>query len=288
MNILEKCETVIRQYDFSSIIAGVITLTICIILELFALPFRQTSLYKFFHPSKSIVTDLIIAPMYMLGIFSIIKTVFFFETNILPAKFHVADHVQSPWLQFFIYLVIVDFFNYWIHWFHHQIEFLWQIHKFHHAAVDFILLTGNRIHPLERIIHNLVVFIPLRFIGAPAETYVLLVLVITVIDEMQHSIVNWDLGWIGRNIFFSPVGHRIHHSKELEHWDKNFGDIFVFWDKMFGTYYRGKKINTEVGVTQNWFNRHGIIFDLIHSTYLSIKEFNESVFSGRWKARHLR
>ena len=288
MNFLEKCETIIQQYDFSNVIVGVITLIICIILELCALPFKQTSLYKLLHPSRSIVTDLIIAPLYLLGIFSIIKTVFFFETNIFSAKFHVTDHVQSPLLQFFIYLVIIDFFTYWIHRFHHQIEFLWQIHKFHHAAVDFVLITGNRIHPLERIIHNLIVFIPLRFIGAPGETYVLIILVISLIDEMQHSMIKWDLGWIGRNIIFSPVGHRIHHSKEREHWDKNFGDIFVFWDKIFGTYYYGKKINTEIGVTQNWFNHQSIVFDLIHSMFLSIKEFIKSLISGQWKARHLR
>jgi sterol desaturase/sphingolipid hydroxylase (fatty acid hydroxylase superfamily) len=110
---------------------------------------------------------------------------------------------------------------------------VWQIHKFHHSAVAFVVITGNRIHPLEKIVQNLVVFIPLRFLGSPVETYLLITVIINVIDEMQHSMVNWNLGWIGRNIIFSPVGHRIHHSKEPELWDKNFGNIFAFFKKTY-------------------------------------------------------
>lgn len=288
MSFLEKCEAVIRQYNFSNVVTGVITLAVCLALEFFVLPLKQTSLYKLFHPNKSIVTDLIIAPMYLFGIFSITKAIIFFEANVFQSRLHVSDHVESSVLQFLIYLVVIDFFYYWAHRIHHKLEFLWQIHKFHHAAVDFVLITGNRVHPLEKVMQNLIVFIPLRLIGTPGETYVLVVLVISIIDEMQHSMVTWDLGWIGRNIFFSPVGHRIHHSKEPEHWDKNFGDIFVFWDKIFGTYYYGTNVNTDVGVTENWLNRHGVLYDLYHSTRLSAIEFVKSATSGIWRARHLR
>jgi sterol desaturase/sphingolipid hydroxylase (fatty acid hydroxylase superfamily) len=284
MSILEKCEAVIQQYDFSNIVTGLITLAFCFVLELFALPFKQTSIYKLLHPNKSVATDLILAPMYILGIFSIMKAIVFFEARIPSVNLHVSNYIQSSWLQLFIYIIVIDFLNYWIHRIHHAIEFLWQIHKFHHSAVDFVLITGNRIHPLERVVQNLVVFIPLRLLGTPVETYLLITVMINIIEGMQHSMVNWDLGWVGRNIIFSPVGHRIHHSKEQEHWDTNYGNIFVFWDKMFGTYYHGKKINTEIGVSENWFNRRGIFYDLIYSTYQSAKEFLKSLTSGRWKA----
>ena len=288
MKFLEKLQTVIQHYDFTNVIVGGLTLIACILLELTILPFRQTSLYKFFHPTKSIITDLIIAPLYLLGIFGIIKGVVLFEANILPINLHLSERVKSPFIQFFVYLLIFDFLNYWVHRIHHHVEFLWQIHKFHHSADDFILITGNRIHPLEKLISNLALFIPLRFLGAAGETYLLIIIVISFIDEMQHSMVKWNFGWLGKHVFFSPVGHRIHHSKERDHWDKNFGDIFVFWDKLFGTYYYGTKINSEIGVTQNWYNRNGVAFDLVQSTYLSVREFINSVFSGQWKARHLR
>lgn len=288
MNIFEKCEKAIQQYDFSNIIFGVLTLIICLIIELFFLPFKRTSLYKIFNPNKSTLTDLLVGSCYLFGIFSIIKAIVFVETNIFPVKFHINGLIESSLLQFFVYFLIVDFFNYWIHRIHHKIEFLWQIHKFHHSAVDFILITGNRIHPVERIVHKLIVFIPLRFMGVPVETYLTISILISFVDEMQHSMVSWNFGWIGRNIFFSPLAHRIHHSKEKEHWDKNFGDIFVFWDKIFGTYYYGQKINEEVGVTDNWYNKKGVIYDLFKSTWLSCKEFKDSLISGQWRAKHLR
>jgi hypothetical protein len=106
------------------------------------------------------------------------------------------------------------------------------------------------------------------------------------IDRMQHSMVNWTYGWIGRWVVFSPIGHRIHHSMEREHWDKNYGDMFVIWDRLFGTYYNGNNINTEVGVTNNIYNQ-GLVWDVFQSISLSYASLLNSVKTNIWKADHL-
>jgi sterol desaturase/sphingolipid hydroxylase (fatty acid hydroxylase superfamily) len=282
-----RIQEALTNYNFAAILLSLGILAFCVIIELIFLPFRQTSLCKIVRPTRSSSTDLIIGSFYLFGVFSIAKAIIFFEVA-APVRlpYDIAEKIPSIWLRFLIYFVIVDFFNYWIHRIMHEVEFLWQIHKFHHAATDFIIITGNRVHPIEKLFSRSIIFIPLSFIGAPAEMYLGVLIVIEFIDKMQHSMVNWQWGWIGRYLIFSPVGHRIHHSEEEEHWDKNYGDILVIWDKLFGTYYYGSNINEKIGVTENWLNRKGIVYDLIKSTQLSWIAFRNSIQSSKWKANH--
>ncbi len=37
-------------------------------------------------------------------------------------------------------------------------------------------------------------------------------------------------------IIVTPSHHRVHHAINPEYLDKNYGQIFIFWDKLFGTY----------------------------------------------------
>lgn len=83
--------------------------------------------------------------------------------------------------------------------------------------------------------------------------------------KLQHSMINWRWGWVGKYIFLSPVDHRIHHSCEKEHWDKNFGHITPLWDRLFGTWYDGDVVNETINVTGNTHNKKGIINDLVFS-----------------------
>lgn len=289
MDMIQKCQQVLMHYNYSAIVLSVSIVLLCILIELFVLPFRQTSLSHILHPNKSVLTDLVIGSVYILGILSIAKAMFIAEhTRSLPINLELNKYLHFPLIQFIVSLLVADFLNYWLHRIYHEIEFLWQIHKFHHSATDFIIITGNRTHPFEIIINRLLVFIPLSMLGTPPETYLGILVLVEFIEKMQHSIVDWDWGWFGRNIVFSPIGHRRHHSIEKEHWDKNYGSIFVFWDKMFGTYYHGKKTNESIGVPDNWYNREGLFFDLCKPMHLALKEFWRSIFSRQWKAKHLR
>jgi len=278
------------NYDFSNILVSLSVLVFCLILELFFLPKKETSLYKLFHPNKSIITDVVVGSFFLFGILSIFKGLY--QVGIggqLPGSDEVIIDdgswavFSSPVLHFFLYLLIADFINYWLHRWEHEIGFLWEMHKFHHSLTDFVIISGNRIHPIEKAINLVVLFVPLTLLGAPLETFVGINIVIHFIDKMQHSMIEWEWGWIGRNLIYSPIGHRIHHSKEEEHWDKNYGNIFVFWDKYFGTYYNGENVNKELGVTENWMNKHGVIYDILHSTRLSARKFIKSIKSKKWK-----
>ena len=79
---------------------------------------------------------------------------------------------------------------------------------------------------------------------------------------LSHSGLNWNLGWIGKYILISPAAHRIHHSKADEHFNKNFGSFFIWWDLMFGTYHYTKE-SIEIGVENSKFNGSNFWKDMI-------------------------
>ena len=43
------------------------------------------------------------------------------------------------------------------------------------------------------------------------------------------------MGWL-EYIIVTPSHHRVHHAINKEYIDKNYAAIFIFWDKMFGTF----------------------------------------------------
>lgn len=287
---IESARLFLKGYNFDGILLSLLILIATLILEFFILPWKDTSVHKFLHPNKSVITDIVIGSIYLLGLASIFKGLVFIGLGLdvtLTEESGASDPAKNT-VWFLIYFVLADFLKYWYHRICHEVEFLWQIHKFHHAATEFVVITGNRIHPVERILQNILVFAPLALLGLTVETYLGILILASFIDKLQHSSIDWNAGWFGKYVFFSPVGHRIHHSEEEEHWDKNYGDFFVIWDKMFGTYYNNKKINKEVGVSDNWMNEKGMIYDLMHSTYLSLVEFKKSLISRQWKATHMR
>lgn len=150
-------------------------------------------------------------------------------------------------LQIVFYTVIVDFLRYWWHrWMHHS-QTLWAFHEVHHSATSFTLFTGNRQHPVEDILAIPVVVLPLLLLGATGTQVVWVIVFRTVLDLLQHSMVPFSYGWFGRWIFYSPIGHRVHHSPMPGHWDRNYGDLFPVWDHMFATWYDGEQTNATVG-----------------------------------------
>lgn len=58
------------------------------------------------------------------------------------------------------------------------------------------------------------------------------------------------LGWM-EHIFNTPSHHRVHHGRNPKQIDTNFGGIFIFWDKLFGTFQAEETAGKLVyGVTQ--------------------------------------
>jgi sterol desaturase/sphingolipid hydroxylase (fatty acid hydroxylase superfamily) len=139
---------------------------------------------------------------------------------------------------------------YWTdHYLSHRIPFLWEFHKVHHTAEVLTPITNARVHPVDTAVfaNFLAVFIGgtagiLNYVlGRPilpfmvGGTNVILVFFAFTFLHLQHSHI-WiaTTGSLGR-VLLSPAHHQIHHSADVQHFDKNFGSCLALWDWMFGT-----------------------------------------------------
>ncbi|RMH69879.1 MAG: fatty acid hydroxylase family protein [Actinomyces sp.] len=157
--------------------------------------------------------------------------------------------LSHPALRFVVVVIAIDFLRYWAHRLQHRNRILWRFHAMHHTATEFTVITGRRIHPVEKIVDLTIVTVPLALVGASLPELVAGIVVVRLIDLPQHSMLDWTYGPVGRWLLFSPVGHRIHHSPHRHQWDTNFGDLCPLWDHLFGTWYDGDDVNTEIGLT---------------------------------------
>lgn len=129
-------------------------------------------------------------------------------------------------------VILYDLMAYWNHRFLHR--FLWPVHSLHHSAPDLCAANGYA-HFTERGIRFLLFAAPLSFVHFDfAATPAVAVLTISALEIYIHSSVPVHLGPL-RWIFVDNRFHRIHHSLEERHFDKNFGILFSIWDRLFGT-----------------------------------------------------
>jgi len=142
--------------------------------------------------------------------------------------------------------------------------FLWEAHRYHHAATTFTVLTGNRIRALDEVCRQFIILIPLTLLGVFAPMYIAGRYGFLAFDMLQPSMVPWTYGWFGRWVVYSPVGHRLHHSHERDHWDCHYGDILVIWDRLFGTWYAGDRVNASVDVSDNPYNARAVLVEYLN------------------------
>lgn len=138
-------------------------------------------------------------------------------------------------LQWLIGAMVADFCAYWRHRAEH-LPWFWPIHAVHHAPTE--LHAANDIgHPAQVWTNGLFVSIPLSMIqfDGPATPAVIL-FVVTLLSYYIHSPIDVHFGPL-RKVLVDNRFHRIHHSLEERHFDKNFAICFSIWDRLFGTAY---------------------------------------------------
>jgi len=154
-------------------------------------------------------------------------------------------------LNTFFLAAAADFALFFSHFMQHRIPWLWEFHKVHHSAEVMTPITVFRMHPVDNILafslggllsgaalglisflmgNNIVLF-------NVAGANVILVLFYLVGYNLRHSHIWWSWGPFFSRIFISPAQHQIHHSSAPQHFDKNLGFTFAFWDGLFGTLY---------------------------------------------------
>lgn len=136
---------------------------------------------------------------------------------------------------YIIGFIVIDFYGYWSHCLSHQINFLWNKHAIHHSSEEFNLACALR-QPVSSFV-NLFTFllIPAAFLGVPAKVIAITLPIHLFLQFWYHTKHIKKIGFLEK-ILVSPSHHRVHHAINPEYMDKNHSQIFIFWDKLFGTF----------------------------------------------------
>lgn len=160
------------------------------------------------------------------------------------------DEFLPLWLYIPVAVLVVSFTAYWAHRLMHRIPLLWHIHKIHHSAQNLNWSSVYHKHLLENLLQTPFHVMAVLFLGtnlvAPFG------IIFKLIDIWGHSNVRNDAFAKLTYVLSTPQAHRIHHSIDPKHYDTNFGNTFMIWDHVFGTFhYDPENPPTAYGVTEN-------------------------------------
>ena len=144
-------------------------------------------------------------------------------------------HIESTWLTFLIAFIVLDFAGYWVHRIDHKINFFWNSHIVHHSSEEFNLACALRqsISTFVRLFAFLLM--PAALLGVPPMVIATVAPIHLFAQFWYHTQHINRMGFLEK-IIVTPAHHRVHHAINKEYIDKNYSQIFIFWDKLFGTF----------------------------------------------------
>jgi len=144
----------------------------------------------------------------------------------------------SPWGNVASSVVLLDGVTYWWHRAYHRLPLLWRMHRVHHSDLDVDVTTSGRFHLMEMGLSALFRLGVIALWGASLASVVIFEIVFGLFNQLEHA--NLRLpgtldGWL-RTVFVTPDMHRVHHSQIPDQTNSNYGTVFSWWDRLFGTY----------------------------------------------------
>lgn len=135
-------------------------------------------------------------------------------------------------------VVIMDLAIYLQHVMFHAIPLLWQLHRVHHADMDYDLTTGARFHTLEVVLSMLIKFAVIILLGPVPIAVVIFEVLLSATSAFNHGnvYIPEKIDRIFRLCVVTPDMHRVHHSVYTPQTNSNFGFNLPWWDRLFGTY----------------------------------------------------
>lgn len=155
-------------------------------------------------------------------------------------------HITPNFFTWLALFIATDFVWYWYHRFGHEINLFWSAHVVHHQSNDFNYTASVRITVFQSVARCIFWSI-LPVLGFPPQMITLFLLIHGAYPFFTHTQMIGRLGFLEK-IFVTPTHHGVHHSSNPEYLDKNYGDILIIWDKIFGTYAE-EKAKPEYGLT---------------------------------------
>tara|TARA_B100001559_G_scaffold293539_1_gene274626 strand:+ start:727 stop:1566 length:840 start_codon:yes stop_codon:yes gene_type:complete len=193
-------------------------------------------------------------------------------------QFRVFDFVnQIPiWALWIITFISIDLVFYVYHRMSHRIRFLWAIHLSHHSSEEMNFAVSFRqawFGPISKIPF----FMVLPILGFDPTIIAVAGVISTLWGIVGHTQVIGKLGpleWI----FNTPSHHRVHHGSNKQYIDKNYGNLLIIWDRLFGTFEpEDEKVKFGLVNNVNTFNPVKVTFMAWMSMINDLKQKNSFI-----------
>jgi alkylglycerol monooxygenase len=188
------------------------------------------------------------------GITNVVKDVLGIGVTIITYNWLVDKiaifHIENTIATYLIAFVVIDFQGYWVHRWCHKINFFWNYHIIHHSSEEFNLSCA-----LRQSISNFLNFftfllVPAALLGVPGKVIAIVAPLHLFLQYWYHTQLINKMGFLEK-IIVTPSHHRVHHAINKEYMDKNLSQIFIVWDKLFGTFQKElKDVPPVYGVTR--------------------------------------
>ena len=179
----------------------------------------------------------------------------------------LADDALWVWISCFI---LYDFAYYWKHRLGHEVALFWGSHVAHHQSEDYNLSTALRQTGID--FHGFLFYLPFFFLGFPAEilfTVVSLNLIYQFWVHTEHVPKLGPIEWL----FVTPSNHRVHHARNKIYVDRNYGGVFILWDRIFGSFQEELALEPTVFGLRKPLNSWNPIWANVHVYWRLILDF---------------
>ena len=184
----------------------------------------------------------------------------------------------SHWFTWVLATVLYDLCYYWLHRMGHERTILWAAHVAHHQSEDYNLTTALR-QTSTGFLLGWIFYIPMYLLGIPAEVVVTVGAINLIYQFWVHTEHVPKLGWY-EWVFVTPSNHRVHHAQNDIYLDRNYGGIFILWDRLFGTFQEELASEPPVygirGALKSWNPVRAL-------THIYVDMFRDSWHTARWR-----
>lgn len=141
--------------------------------------------------------------------------------------------LPDTWWVWLAAFVLYDFFYYWNHRLGHEVSLLWAAHVVHHSSEEYNLTTALR--QTSGSFLSWIFYLPMAVVGFDPAVVLSVGALNLVYQFWVHTRHVGKLGWY-EWFFVTPSNHRVHHAQNQIYLDRNYGGVFILWDRLFGSF----------------------------------------------------
>lgn len=142
---------------------------------------------------------------------------------------------MSDWRSWPLLFVLLEFAYYWFHRASHEVRWFWATHAVHHSIEEMNILGSYRLGWTGFLSMGFLFYVPLMWLGFPPAMVGLMLALNLFYQSWLHTEMIGKLGPL-EGILNTPSAHRVHHARNADYLDRNYGGVTVVFDRLFGTY----------------------------------------------------